>query len=409
MARRIENRLTARQCVGASPGRHADGGGLYLDVDAEGRRRWLWRYTRGGRTREMGLGTLARVTLAQARAERDRWRAVLFEGRDPIDARAAIRESRTTSVPTFGDLADQFIADHEAGWRNPKHVAQWRMTLAVYAKPIRSKPVSEITLDDVVAILRPMWHDKRETASRLRGRIEMVLDSAAARGLLTGPNPARWKGGIKNILPAKRPAQGHHEAMPWGEVPAFVAYLRSRDEIAARALEFTILTAARSGEVRLATPDEFDLDARLWTVPADRMKANRPHRVPLSPRAVEIVRECLELGGDFVFPGRRAKSPLSDMTLTMSLRRQGSKYTAHGFRSSFRDWVGDATSFPREVAEAALAHVIGDETEAAYRRGDALEKRRLLMSSWAAYLDGPATGKVVRLHRVGLGKISTSR
>ena len=273
------------------------------------------------------------------------------------------------------------------------------MTLREYARTLKDKPVAEVTTDDVLAVLRPIWASKPETAARVRGRIEIILDVARARQMLPPhvPNVARWKGHLSILLPArKRETKTHHAAMPYGEVPAFVRFLRTLDTVGARALEFAILTAARSGEVRLATAAEFDLKGALWTVPADRMKSGRVHRVPLSPRAVEIARECIALDGAFVFPGRNPKSPISDMTLTMSLRRRSLPYTAHGFRSSFRDWVGDETTFQRELAEAALAHVIGDETEAAYRRGDALGKRRALMLAWAAFIDGPLSSRVVK-------------
>lgn len=405
MARRTEKRLTAKQAEGAGPGRYADGGGLYLDVDTEGRRRWLWRYTRGGKTREMGLGPLARVGLAQARAERDRWRAVLHDGNDPIDARARGQsEAKGKIGATFGEVADRYIADQRPAWRNAKHAAQWATTLKTYGAPIQAKPVAEVTTDDVLEILRPIWQAKPETAARVRGRIEIVLDAARARRLMpdSAPNVARWKGHLDKLLPPRRrETKTHHAAMPHGEVPAFVAFLRTVETVGARALEFAILTAARSGEVRMASAAEFDLERALWTIPKERMKSGRVHRVPLPLRAVEIVRELRDAfpDGRFVFPGRKPQSPISDMTLTMSLRRRSLEYTAHGFRSSFRDWVGDETHFPRELAEAALAHVISDETEAAYRRGDALDKRREMMRAWEEFIDGPLSAKVVRFPR----------
>lgn len=402
---RVEKRLTAKQVAGAGPGSHADGGGLTLEADDQGRRRWQWRYRRGDKRRAMGLGSAHEVSLAEARAERDRWRKVLREGIDPIDARAAlIREEIPIAGRTFGDAADDYLTAHEKSWRNAKHVAQWKMTLREYAAPIRNKGVAEISTEDVLAVLSPLWADKRETASRLRGRIETVLDAERARGHIppTVANPARWKGHLDKLLAARtRRERGHYAAMPWREVPAAVAALRGLESVSARALEFQILTAARSGEVRLATIGEFDLDAALWIVPADRMKAGRVHAVPLAARAVEIVREVRETfpSAPFVFPGRDFKRPLSDMTLTAFLRRRNPVYTAHGFRSSFRDWVWEATNFPRDLAEAALAHVLGDATEAAYRRGDALNRRRELMRAWAQFIGGDLGEQVVPLRR----------
>lgn len=402
MARRTEKRLTAKQADGAAePGRYRDGGGLMLDIDGAGRRAWVWRYTLAGRTREMGLGPHALISLAQARAERDKWRVVMRGGCDPIDARAA---SRATAAPaqTFGEVADTYIAEHRASWRNSKHAAQWVMTLDVYARAIRAKPVREVSTADILSVLKPIWQAKAETASRLRGRLEMIIDAARAIGHIPEgtANPARWRGHLDKLLARRRKSsKGHFPAMPFAEVPAFVALLREEQTISARALEFTILTAARSGETRLATPAEFDFDRAVWTVPAERMKAGRIHRVALSPRAVEIVRDMLTdlPGSRYVFPGRKRGAALSDMAMTMCLRRRSLEYVAHGFRSSFADWRGEATSFPKELAEAALAHIIGDETEAAYRRGDALDRRRGLMTAWADFIAGGHGAQVVRL------------
>ena len=388
--------MTAKQVVGAEAGSHGDGGGLTLEVDGKGRKSWVWRYRRNGRRREMGLGSAQEVTLLQARADRDRWRAVLNEGRDPIDVRAG-QVAAQRAIPTFGEAADAYIKAHETGWRNPKHVDQWRMTLTEYAKPIRSKLVNEVTTQDVRGVLEPIWQTVPETAARLRGRIEVILDAARAAGHIPEDrlNPARWKGHLDKLLARRtKRSRGHFAAMPWKAVPAFVAGLRAEDSISALALEFAILAAARSGEVRFAKPGEFDLDAALWVVPADRMKAGRTHAVPLPSRAVEIVRRCTSelLGSPYVFPStRKAKSPISDMTLTAYLRRRKLDVTTHGFRSSFRDWVWEATEFPHDLAEAALAHGLDDQTEAAYRRGGALDRRRKLMEHWAAFLDGGAS------------------
>ena len=287
-------------------------------------------------------------------------------------------------------------------WRNGKHAAQWEMTLRDYASPLRRLPVDKITTDDVISVLKPLWNERPETASRLRGRIERVLDAAKAQGLRNGDNPARWRGHLANLLPARQElARGHHAAMPFDDVPGFVAKLREVEGVSARALELAILTAARSGEVLGARWLEIDLDARVCTVPASRMKAGREHRVPLAEPAVEILSALAAVKTrEHVFPGAKRGRPLSVMALTMVMRRAGmGEFTVHGFRSAFRDWAGERTDFPREVAEAALAHVIGDATERAYWRGDALEKRRLLMEAWEAFIDPPHGRNVISMKR----------
>jgi integrase len=279
----------------------------------------------------------------------------------------------------------------ETQWRNPKHRAQWRMTLETYAAPLRAKRVSEIDTNDVLKVLTPLWTQIPETASRLRGRIERVLDYARARGWRTGENPALWRGHLRNVLPAPiKLGRGHHAAMPYADVPAFMERLRVLTGISSRALEFLILTAGRSGEIREARWEEVDLDTAVWSIPAGRMKAGREHRVPLVPRAVEILKGMQRLQvSEYIFPGQSPGRPLSLMAFEMLLRRlKTDAYTVHGFRSSFRDWAGDQTDYPREVAEAALAHSVGDATERAYRRGDALAKRRALMEAWAAHCAG---------------------
>ena len=384
-------KLSARRVQTLSkPGRHGDGAGLYLSISGTGgtlRRRWVYLYTRAGKLREMGLGGFPEVPLAAARIERDKWAVVLRSGGDPIGLRKADMTA-ARGIPTFGRLADEVIAAKGPEWRNEKHRQQWEMTLREYAAPLRSRPVNDIDTDDVLAVLRPIWVSKPETASRFRGRIEHVLDAARARGFRHGPNPALWRGHLDKLLPQQsKRGRGHHAAMPYEKVPAFLAEVRKRDAIAALAIEFTILTAARTGEVIGATWDELDLDERVWSIPGPRMKGRRLHRVPLSKRAFEILKKLRKLQtGEFVFPGRKAGRPLSNMGMEMILRRMKvTDATMHGFRSSFRDWVGNETDFPREVAEAALAHVVGDAAEQAYRRGDALEKRRLLMQAWAAY------------------------
>ncbi|OLP52604.1 integrase [Rhizobium rhizosphaerae] len=392
------NKLSARAVTAIKkPGRHGDGGGLYLVVDKSGARRWVFLYRRDDRLREMGLGGLNAVTLARARELAAEARANLQAGVDPIEA----KRNAPVAVPTFGEEADDFIDAMAPQFRNAKHLDQWKMTLKVYAAPLRAKPVDRIATADILEVLKPIWLTKPETASRVRGRIERVLDAAKAKGHRTGENPAVWRGHLANLLPKRRKlSRGHHAAMPYEDLPAFLADLRTRDGIAARALEFTILAAARSGETFGATWREINLEAALWVIPADRMKAGREHRVPLTARAIEILTElsALNAGPDtYVFPGQREGRPLSVMAMDMLLRRMNVDFTVHGFRSSFRDWAGEETAFPREVAEAALAHVVGDQTERAYRRGDALEKRRKLMVAWANYCEPRKGGNVVQL------------
>jgi integrase len=389
------HKLSARRvATEPKPGRHSDGGGLYLVVGPTGSRKWLFIYRSAGKQREMGLGTAAgagAVSLADARTRAAECRAVLVRGDDPIEVR---REQNARSpvrrVPTFGEFADRYIEAHRSSWRSEKHIYQWRTTLETYAAAIRPKPVNEVTREDVLAVLKPIWATKNETASRLRGRIELVLDAAKAEGLRQGENPAAWKGNLKHSLPKRQKLQrGHHPAMAYEKVPTFVQVLQQRDATAARALEFLILTAARSGEVLGACWSEMDLERGIWIVPAARMKAGREHRVPLSDWAKTILEEMAAVrAGDLVFPGRGGR-PLSNMAMEMLLRRmKEDEVTVHGFRSSFRDWAAEETPFPREIAEAALAHVVGDSTERAYRRGDALERRRELMQAWAEYLNG---------------------
>lgn len=394
---RATSKLTDIECKAASkPGMLGDGGGLYLDVKPSGAKSWAFIWKAKGKRREMGLGAYPAVTLAKARKLAGAHREAVAEGRNPI------AERQKEAEPTFAECADMFLASMEGQWRNEKHRAQWRMTLREYAQPLSAKKVSEVGTDDVLKVLNPLWKKRPETASRLRGRIERVLDFAKARGWRAGENPALWRGHLKNILPPRqRLTRGHHAAMPYGDIPSFLQSLTGRDAIAARALEFLILTAARSGEVLEATWNEFDLDAELWTVPAHRMKAGKEHRVPLPPRALAIVKALHETRhSDFVFPGYARGRPLSNMAFVMLMRRmKADAYTPHGFRSGFRDWAGDCTSFPRDVAEQALAHRVGDATERAYRRADALEKRRKLMVAWANYCGTVKGGNVIPMAR----------
>jgi integrase len=374
------------------PGRHSDGGGLYLNVSTTGSKSWLFMWVKDGKRREMGLGPFPAISLKSARDKASKCRNQVAEGLDPI-----VERDRQVGK-TFGDCADEYISAMERNWRNAKHRQQWRMTLDVYCSGIRRRPVAEVDTGDVLAVLTPLWSDKNETASRLRGRIENVLDFARSKGWRTGENPARWRGHLKNILPARtKLSRGHHAAMPYQDVPVFVARLRERDAIAARALEFLVLTIARSGEVLGATWNEIDLTNALWTVPAHRMKAAEEHVVPLSKDALSLLERLSEVKvSEFVFPGQKTDRPLSPMSLAMVLRRMQIKdATPHGFRSAARDWIGDQTSFPREIAEAALAHKVGNAVEQAYRRGKAIEKRRALMEAWAQYCSNMAGGEVV--------------
>ena len=382
-------------------GLHAVGGaaGLGLKVMPSGSRAWVLRTVVAGKRREYGLGGFPTVTLASARERAKAMLDQLFEGIDPAEtkkqAKSALAAQRARAV-NFKPLAEQYIAQHEASWKNAKHAAQWTSTLEAYAFPVCGHMVaSDINTATVLRILEPLWLKKTETASRLRGRIEAVLDYAAAKGLREGPNPARWKGNLALTLPAKRKVSPveHHPAIPVEDMPKFFISLQQREGTAARALEFLALTAVRSGEVRGALWSEIDLAKKVWTVPPERMKAKREHRVPLSTQAITLLKSLpsKRLGG-LVFPGNKPKAKLSDMSLTAVMRRMEVDAVPHGLRSSFRDWVGEETSYPREVAEMALAHTVGNAVEAAYRRGDLFEKRRSMMQDWAYFL-------TQRLHR----------
>jgi integrase len=391
-------RLTARKVETAKPGVYVDGQGLRLIVGATGGRKWIFRFMRRGRSQEMGLGG-AGVSLAVARERAADARRMLVAGQNPIDGARLAREGR----PTFGQVADDFLSAKQSEWRNAKHRSQWEMTLQRYCSPLRSVPVDEIDTAAVLKVLQPLWASIPETASRVRGRIETVLDAARARGLI-GPheaNPARWRGHLDKLLPKRQKlTRGHHAAMPFAEVPQFMARLRKRDAVAALALEFTILTAARTSEALGARWDEIDFKQSIWTVPAARTKGGRAHRVALSRQALAVLKKLdTARTGEYIFPGQRPGTPLSGMAMEMILRRMKiDGVTVHGFRSSFRDWCGEVSTFPREVAEAALAHVAGDQMERAYRRGDALEKRRALMEAWATYCK-PKEGNVVSIAR----------
>jgi integrase len=386
---------------------HTDGGGLYLQVTNGGARTWIYRFMLNRRAREMGLGPLHTISLAEAREKARECRKLRLEGIDPIEARKAKRgEERLAAATamTFQECAEAYIAAHKAGWKNPKHAAQWPSTLETYVYPMfGSLPVQAVDVGLVMKALEPIWQEKPETASRVRGRIESILDWAAARGFRKGENPARWRGHLDNLLPARSKVRKveHHPALPYAEMGEFIAALREQGGVGARALEFLILTAARTGELIGARWDEFDLGANMWTIPTERMKAGKEHRVPLSGRALAIIEEMKAARVNdhpFVFPGGRQGRPLSNMAMLQLLRRMGRHgLTAHGFRSTFRDWAAEQTHFPTEVAEMALAHTVSDKVEAAYRRGDLVQKRRELMEAWARYCETRPGGNIIPL------------
>lgn len=395
MARLIEKLtpLAVRKLV--TPGYYGDGAGLWLQVSVSGTKSWIFRFTLSGKQREMGLGSILTVSLAEARAKAKECRQLVQAGQDPLEVRRAsqlLRDLERAKSMTFDQCAEAYISAHRAGWKNAKHASQWESTINTYASPvIGGLPISTIDTALVVRVLQPIWKTKTETASRLRGRLEAILDWATVSKYRQGENPARWRGHLDNLLadPGRSKKVTHHPAMPWREIGTFMFRLREQQGIAARALEFAILTACRSGEVRLATWSEIDLGQALWTIPAERMKAGREHRVPLSAQTVDLLK-LLPRSGDLVFPGIRNHKPLSDMSLTAVLRRMKcGNITVHGFRSTFRDWCAESVgnSFPREVCEHALAHSLPDKVEAAYRRGDLLDKRINLMREWSDYCD----------------------
>ena len=400
MARPI-HRLSARAVTSAKErGLHTDGGGLFLQVARNGSRSWLFRFTLRGKTRHMGLGPIDLVSLAEARAAAFECRRLCLDGNDPIEQRKARRAEERLSAAqaiTFDECAAGFIAAQSAAWRNGKHRAQWSATLKTYVTPVfGSVSVQKVDTALVMRVLEPIWTTKAETASRLRGRIELILNWATARGFRQGENPARWRGHLANLLPARARVQTvkHHAALPYPEIGAFMADLRAREGVAAAALEFLILTAARTSEVLGARWQEIDLTKRTWIVPADRMKGRREHRVPLSNAVCAALKRLHGLHDEVVFPGTTRNRPLSNMALLVLLRRMNrGDLTVHGFRSTFRDWAAEHTDYPPEVAEMALAHSVSDKVEAAYRRGDLFEKRNHLMSAWAEYCasaQGPA-------------------
>jgi len=387
-------------------GLYGDGGGLFLQVTAKGTKSWVFRFKEGGRQRVMGLGPEHTVSLKEAREKARECRRLRLEGKDPIAQRMAERAAATLDAAraiTFRECAESYIAAHQSGWRNSKHAAQWPATLNAYVYPhFGALPVQSIDVGLVMKSLQPIWTAKPETATRVRGRIESILDWAAARGYRQGENPARWRGHLNKLLPRRSKVRfiKHHAALPYSEMAPFMTALRMQQGTAARALEFAILTAARTSEVTRAGWREIDLGERLWVIPGERMKAGREHRVPLSQRSIAILEEMRAIRrDDYVFPGGKRGRPISNMSMLMLLRRMGrDRLTVHGFRSTFRTWAAERTNFPREVAEMALAHQIGDAVERVYQRADLLAKRRALAEAWSKFCwTSPAAGQVVPL------------
>ena len=393
------NKLTALMVKSLNTvGKHADGNGLFLQVTAhpktgELRKSWLVRFTPlNGKVRETGIGGIDVVTLAEAREKTIEIRKNAKSGADAVVTKVEVRQevvrTRAASM-TFAQCAEAYVKAHESGWKNEKHKAQWTATLKTYAYPVFGKvAVQDINVGMVMKVLDPIWQTKTETASRLRGRLENILDWARVREYRTGENPARWRGHLEKALPARNKAKKvkHHAALPIDELPAFMRLLASQTSIGARAFEFTILTATRTSEAIGARWDEINLSDYSWTIPAERMKGGRIHRIPLSTAAIKVIDAVQGLDPVYVFPGLKVGHPISNMTLLMTLRRMDRPdLTAHGFRSTFRDWAAERTEFQNEVAEAALAHVVRNQAEAAYRRGDLFEKRRALMEAWGKF------------------------
>lgn len=407
MARTIEKLRPLNLAKEKKPGLYCDGGGLNLQITPSGSKSWLFRYMRNGKADNMGLGPIHTVNLTEARQKACECRKLLQEGKDPkAERNAAITASKLASarVMNFRQCAEAYIKVHRHGWKSEKHASQWENTLRDYAYPIMGEvPVNAIDTDLVLKCLSSIWTEKTETATRVRGRIESILDWATASKYREGENPARWRGHLKNLLaaPSKVAPVIHHPALPYDEIADFMKTLRAIDGTSPLALEFAILTAARTNEVISATWTEIDIDKAIWTIPANRMKAGREHRVHLSKRALEILKLLHEQKqNSYVFPGKRESKPLSNMALLMTLRRmKRADLTAHGFRSTFREWASEVSTHPPEVAEMALAHAVADKVEAAYRRGDLLQKRRQLMEDWANYCDNtPAGSNVISIN-----------
>jgi integrase len=401
--KRHGNKLTAAAVrVATEPGLYGDGHGLYLQISTFDTKSWVFRYMIEGRARKMGLGPLHTVSLAEARKRAADARLKVLDGLDPVDERTAQRAAKrleAAKAMTFKQCADAYIKANSSGWKNEKHAAQWGATFNETKRGKRVYPASTVVINDlpisaidtglVRKVLEPIWYETPETASRVRGRIERVLAWATVAGYRSGDNPARWTGHLKELLPAKAKVSAvvHHDAVPYAEMPAFMGGLRTKHGTSARALEFTIITAVRTGEAIGATWSEIDLGTKVWTIPPERMKAGREHRIPLSDRAIAVL-ETLPREGEYVFAGARESKPLSNMAMLELVRgMRGKGATVHGFRSTFRDWAAETTAYPHEMCEIALAHAVGNKVEAAYRRGDMMEKRRRLMADWAAYCE----------------------
>ncbi|NDP49317.1 MAG: integrase arm-type DNA-binding domain-containing protein [Sulfuriferula multivorans] len=400
--------LTELKIKHAKTGYWLDGDGLYLQVSKSGAKSWIYRYQLNGRRREMGLGSLSDVPAKDARRRAAEARALVHGKIDPVEHRKQqtvaafelVAQIRAGAV-TFKQMALEYIEANRAGWKNAKHASQWENTLATYAYPVvGDMPVGAVDTAKVLEVLNPIWLIKTETAKRLRGRIEVILSYAKVKGFRHGENPAAWRGHLDNVLPqpGKIAPHKHHPALPYDQMRDFICKLRGSDGVSALCVEFVILTACRSGEALKATWDEIDEEKGVWIVPAGRMKASKEHRVPLSVAALAVLEKAKKLRqGIYIFPSVRSGKPMSDMSLSMLLRRLHPGITVHGFRSSFRDWAAEATHYPGEMAEMALAHSVGNKVEAAYRRGDMFEKRRGLMADWAAWCEPKKVGNVVPL------------
>lgn len=392
----------------AKAGLYCDGGGLYLRVATGGSKQWCYRYMMDSKPHFMGLGSVNTLSLAEAREKARDCRKLILNGQDPIqtmgrNARKVQRIESAAGSISFDECAKQYIEAHRSGWRNPKHVNQWGNTLQAYAFPVFGKlSVSQLDTNHVLKAIQPIWSTKPETANRVRGRVELILDWAKVRGFRAGENPARWKGHLDKLLPPRSKVSKvkHHEALPYAQIPSFMRKLRTEVGVSPKALEFVILTACRVSEAVKAEWPEIDFKAKIWVIPSSRTKSGREHRVPLTDSAIKILKaQQKEATGEFIFPGWTAGSSLTDAACLRLLDKMGyGEYTTHGFRSSFKDWAAELTQFPEDLSEAALAHVIKDKTQKAYQRGDMLQRRAEMMEAWARYCSSPkTTAKVVSI------------